>query len=350
MDLFDYFLGLPAESRPLEVAGKLARLFLRQEPDTSKHYKTACAWYGSLKAAALLKDEKLLESLIDKYAPFHKSFDSLLSGSGHVDESVFGIVALEISKHKSIDKYRNEGLAIAEHQYKNIDKQIRCAIDDMFMITALQVQAYRVSGEIKYLDLAATVMTAYLMELQQEDGLFFHHKDFRHRWCRGNGWAAAGMAELLSDLPPNSPHYPEILGGFQKMTAGLLKCQIAEGQDSGLWKQIVNSNGPGNWAETSGSAMFCFALIKGLGKKLLDLNTYAPATKNAWLALTNNLTPEGQLRNISNWAYKPESHPESANKYDNDEENYYFEREKLTGDNHGQAPMLWAATELIPKN
>src|SRR5690606_9687806 len=135
-------------------------------------------------------DQSLVDSLIARYAPFAGTYGQLLGGAGHVDENVFGIVPLEISLHSEDAAYLTEGLSIADHQRNNINQQTRYAIDDMFMITALQVQAYRASGEAVYLDVAASTMVQYLDRLQQDDGLFHHHEDFHHKWARGNGWFA----------------------------------------------------------------------------------------------------------------------------------------------------------------
>lgn len=37
----------------------------------------------------------------------------------------------------------------------------------------------------------------YLDELQRTNGLFYHAPDVPYFWGRGNGWMAAGMAEVL---------------------------------------------------------------------------------------------------------------------------------------------------------
>lgn len=341
-----HFQDWPAGAEPSVVGDKLARLFLAEEPEEPKHYKVACAWYGALAVTALLDDHTTLDALIDEYDPYVGTWDELLAGEGHVDENVFGIVPLEISLHDDGAVYLDEGLSLADHQVDNIEAQKRFAIDDMFMITALQVQAYRASGDENYLELAASVMVEYLEALQQPDGLFFHHQDFEHRWARGNGWFAAGMAELIRELPESDPNYEEVRAGYEAMMDGLLAYQVTQGAGEGLWKQIVNSSDSRNWAETSGSAMFAYALISGVKAGWLDAATYGPPARAAWLALTAKLTTDGRLGDISDWAYKPESH-QGGPTYEGDEENYYFERPKLTGDNHGQAPMLWAAAELL---
>jgi len=336
----------PADAEPARVGARLARVFASQDPAGSRHYKLACAWYGALAVAALQSDRPLLDDLVAMYASYRDSHGDLLAGPGHVDENVFGIVPLEIARLTGDAALRGEGLALADHQRLRIGGHKRFAIDDMFMITALQVQAWRASGDPAYLDLAADTMVEYLDVLQQDDGLFVHHADFRHRWARGNGWVAAGLTELLRELPPEHPRYPAIRGGYERMMRGLKAHQIGEGDGAGLWKQVVDSDDARNWPETSGSAMFTYALVTGVRHGWLDASTYGPVARAGWLALVDRSTPDGRLRDVSDWAYKPGSHPGGAS-YAGDEENYYFERPRLTGDNHGQAPMLWSAAALL---
>ena len=87
----------------------------------------------------------------------------------------------------------------------------------MFMITILQVQAYRATGDPKYIDRAANEMTAYLDKLQQPNGLFYHAPDAPFFWGRGNGWVAAGMAELLRSLPASHPQRARIMSAYLTM-------------------------------------------------------------------------------------------------------------------------------------
>ena len=324
----------PATAAPADVSRRIAATFLAGTPEDPRHYKVACTWYGALALASALDDHALIDALAQRYAPFRGDHDALLAGPGHVDHNVFGIVPLEIA------------LRIADHQRERIDAHRRLAIDDMYMITALQVQAWRVSGDAVHLDFAADTMVDYLDVLQQDDGLFVHHPDFRHRWARGNGWVAAGMTDLLRELPAGHPNRGAIHTGYTRMMRALLAHQIKDGDDAGLWRQVIDSNDPRNWAETSGSAMFAYALVTGVRSGWLDADAYGPAARAAWLALTARLTPHGELREISMWAYKPASHPEGPD-YAGDEENYYFQRPRLTGDGHGQAPMLWTAAALL---
>ena len=230
----------PASADPAEVGTRLARLFLASDPEEPRHYKVACTWYGALSLAATLGDRALLEALAARYAPFRGRHQALLDGPGHVDENVFGIVPLEIALRTGDATARIDGLRIADHQRERIAAHRRFAIDDMFMITALQVQAWRVSRDPRYLDLAADTMVEYLAVLQQDDGLFVHHPDFRHRWARGNGWVAAGMGELLRELPAGHPNRGAIHTGYTRMMRALLAHQIKDGDDAGLWRQVID--------------------------------------------------------------------------------------------------------------
>ena len=155
----------------------------------------------------------------------------------------------------------------------------------MFMITAVQVQAYRATGERKYIDRAANEMAAYLEKLQQPNGLFYHAPDVPFYWGRGNGWAAVGMAEILRSLPKDHPRRAQILVSYLKLMDTLLKYQGADG----MWKELIDH--PEAWPETSSTGMFTFAMITGVKNGWLDEKTYGPAARKAWLALTGSSMP-----------------------------------------------------------
>ena len=124
----------------------------------------------------------------------------------HVDGAVFGALPLELYLQAHRYQYRVMGLAFADAQWDNptadgLTNQTRWWIDDMYMITALQLAGVSRHRRREYLDRAALEMVAYLDKLQQPNGLFFHAPDVPFYWGRGDGWVAVGMAEMLRDLP-----------------------------------------------------------------------------------------------------------------------------------------------------
>jgi rhamnogalacturonyl hydrolase YesR len=178
----------------------------------------------------------------------------------------------------------------------------------------------------------ARTMADYLAA-QQGNGLFFHNDtQARVHWGRGNGWFAAGMAEMMRDIPATSEHYSTILTGYQRMMAGLLPYQA----DNGLWYQVLDlPNDSSNWQETSGTAMFTYAMVAGVRRGVLDAATYVPVIEAAWAGLHTKISAAGDVRDIcvGTW-YQPDARA-------------YMALSRLTGDGHGQAPVLWVAAELL---
>ena len=89
-----------------------------------------------------------------------------------------------------------------------LSPETRLWVDDMYMLTMLQLEAYRATGDRKYLDRDAHEMVAYLDRLQQPNGLFYHAPDVQvllgpRRWLvrRRHGRDAAHPARR-SPRPP----------------------------------------------------------------------------------------------------------------------------------------------------
>jgi rhamnogalacturonyl hydrolase YesR len=251
-----------------------------------------------------------------------------------VDFRVFGIVPLEIYMETGDKRCLELGRKLADAQWDKttpdgITVEARYWIDDMYMLPAVQVQAFRATGDKKYLDRAALTMASYLDRLQQTNGLFFHGTNAPFYWSRGNGWMAAGSAELLRSLPKGHPHYARIMKGYKTMMASLLKYQ---GED-GLWHQLIDH--PESWSETSGTGMFTFAMVTGVKNGWLDEKIYGPAARKAWLGLVSKLDKDANVADVC----------AGTNKGDNLE--FYLNRPRLLGDLHGQAPILWSASALL---
>jgi unsaturated rhamnogalacturonyl hydrolase len=197
------------------------------------------------------------------------------------------------------------------------------------MIGSLQVQAYRVTGNMVYLERAAKELDAYLKKLQQPNGLFFHGPEAPFHWGRGNGWVAAALAELLSVLPKDNPYYSSIREGYMKMMNALLRFQA----DDGMWRQLIDY--PQAWKETSSTAMFGYAMMVGVKKRILPSKTFRPAAEKAWLALCTYMNAGGELTDVC------------VGTGQSKDAQFYLDRGKVTGDFHGQAPMLWFAYSLL---
>jgi unsaturated rhamnogalacturonyl hydrolase len=340
----DLLSDWPDGADPTVVGKRMAENFLprqfRYETNPAKShlgviYPEAITWYGALTFAELSGNKELTGKLTEKFAPLlGEEGASRINRSPHVDYRLFGIVPLELYLINKDERCLKLGTSFADAQWKTttedgITTEARYWIDDMYMVPALQVQAFRATRDPVYLDHAALAMAAYLDKLQQPNGLFHHGPDSQFFWGRGNGWVAAGMAELLRELPQDHPLRPRILTGFQTMMKSLLACQTPEG----MWRQLLDD--PESWVESSGSAMFAFAMVSGVKSDWLDAETYAPAARKSWIALAALVDADGNISDVCIGTDKGFS------------KEFYLERPRANGDLHGQAPMLWTASALL---
>ena len=334
----DTFAAWPAGTSPSEVGQRVAERFLAS-PHALWHergtisYSEVCTWTGAVDFAAAIHDGALIEKLAARYEPFCATEAALVPKPDHVDNSVFGALPLALYQETARSQFRHDGLAFADQQWltptpEGLTNQTRFWIDDMYMITALQVRAFRATGEPRYLDRTAAEMVAYLDKLQRPNGLFFHAPDAPHHWGRGNGWMAAGLTLLLSDLPEKHPLRPRLLESYHQMMATLLTLQTPDG----LWRQLLDQ--PDAWPETSCTGMFAYAFVTGVKRGWLDAATYGPAARRAWLALVAQIEPNGDLREVC------------IGTGAKDDRQHYLDRPRATGDFHGQAPLLWTAAAL----
>ncbi len=340
--------GFPKGYAPEEVGKLIAYRFVYA--NNALHagkwigYPQTFYWNGGLRFADLTDDRMLFQFLQNRFEVLFSTEKELLPIRNHVDLNMFGSLPLTLYQITRDKRYFELGLPYADSQWevpydakpeekawaeKGYTWQTRLWIDDMYMITIVQAQAYKVTGDPKYIDRAANEMVLYLDELQRPNGLFYHAPDVPFYWGRGNGWMAAGVTELLRYLPEDHKDRPRIMQGYRKMMESLKTYQ----QSNGMWNQLIDD--PDCWAETSGSAMFTYAFITGVKQGWLDAEVYAPAARKAWMALVEYVDEKGAVSEVCVGTNKK-----------NDKQ-YYYDRPRRTGDFHGQFPYLWCVNALL---
>ncbi len=356
---FQSFQNFPQAVDPISIGNRLCERFLarphstfgafKETAPTEITYPDACAWYGSLRFAQATGNKDLSQRLIKRAELLLNEEAHLIPYAKDLDRAVIGIIPLEVYNQTKDARFLPVGLAPADEQFKTLSPEeyakltpevrdryargyswhTRYWMDDMYMITALQSQAYRATHDPKYLDRTAREMILYLDTLQTANGLFYHANDVPFYWGRGDGWLAAGMAELLSVLPKENIYRPRIMKGYKDMMRTLLKFQ----DDKGMWHQLLDE--PAAWPETSCTAMFTFAFITGVKNGWLDEKTYGPAARKAWIALCGYIDANDDMHEICEGTNKKNDHQ------------YYLDRKRITGDLHGQAPMIWCAMAMV---
>ena len=320
------------------------------------HYSVASLWANALACARLSGDKSLERRLVAAFEPFYGPRRDKLKEFRHVDWAIQGAIPLEIARLTGDPRARKLGLDYADKQWrqpktgdprpprdetsfeekvgwweKGYSPQTRLWMDDMYMISFLQVQAYLVSGDRRYLDRTAREMCLYLDRLQLPNGLFHHARDAPFVWGRGAGWMAAAMPTVLKYLEPDSPFRTRILEGYRKMMTALLRLQ----RPNGLWGQLVDD--AESWDETSGSAMFAYGMMEGAKHGWLDGADYGAAARKTYEKLVSMLDEYGNLPDVCIGTGA------SAKRED------YLSRPRIHGDPHGQAPLMWLCRSLLER-
>ena len=353
------------------VAKRLSELFLATSPDLYSpagykapkaygggqlvHYSVVSLWVNALECARLAGDADLERRLVAAFDPAYGEKKIWMNDYRHVDLSIIGAVPLEIAILTGDARAKKLGLMYADRQWeepkdgmdwgdrwydaiplaerhanweKGFSPETRLWIDDMYMITFLQSQAYRLTGDKKYIERAGKEMCMYLGKLQRPDGLFNHAPGAPFAWGRGNGWMAAAMAMNLAALPEDSEWRVPILAGAIKMMEALKKWQ----RPNGLWGQLVDD--PESYDETSATAMFAYAFAEGEKAGALG-SEYRAAAVRAFNALVSRLDEYGNLPDVcvgTGWK---------------NDRRHYLTRPRANGDPHGQAPLLWLCRALM---
>jgi unsaturated rhamnogalacturonyl hydrolase len=314
------------------------REFMRYEVGEVRalHYAEACAALGALRLAGTLGEGGLVARLKARYDLEPSPVEGpgrIINTANHVDANVYGILPLELYILTGDGTCLERGLALADGQWRDplpngMTRQTRYWIDDVYMIACLQAQAFRATGAGIYLERAALEVADYLKRLQEPNGLFRHGLEAPFYWGRGNGWVAAGLAELLAVLPASEPRYPAIASGYRLMMSALRELQA----EDGMWRQLVDRED--SWKESSATAMFAYAMRVGVARGVIPAEEYSPAVGKAWDALAEYVEPDGRLREIC------------AGTGQSRDAAYYLGRPRVTGDLHGQAAMLWLCGAL----
>jgi rhamnogalacturonyl hydrolase YesR len=328
----------PAGQEPAAVGTKIVQNLLdRPNPSKGLTYQETCSGFGAVRFAAAINNQDLLNKVIARYqAIITPEGAGLLPTPNHVDRSIFGILPLELYKVTNDPKYLTLGLSYADVQFatlnpEGLSSETRYYIDDVYKISVMQILAFRATQKADYSAQAVKEASAFIDKLQQPTGLFFHGPDAHVYWGRGNGWIAAALAEVLLYLPPADPARAKIMASYQAMMAGLLKVQAPDGR----WRQVLDDDKA--WEENSCTGYFIFALGEGVDQGWLDAATYRPAVKKAWGALCGQLDDKANVADVG-----------AVTEHSNDE-SYYLQIPRSSGNLHGQFAAMWAATALLGK-
>ncbi len=208
-------------------------------------------------------------------------------------------------------------------------------VDDFYMSIPFLAQMGKLTGNRAYWDDAAKQVIQGSARLFDDRARLYDHSWFESAtydpkffWGRGAGWALMAIAELLSVMPENHPDRPKVLDTFQRAVQGVAAVQSG----TGLWHQLLDK--PDSYLETSASAMFTYAIARGVNRGWLPL-VYAPVAQTGWQAVSKRIRDDGQIEGIC---------VSTTAAYD---AVYYYNRPTELGAMQGYGPVLMAGAEII---
>ena len=231
--------------------------------------------------------------------------------------------------------------------------------DTVYMIGLTLIGSYHATGDVAYVEEFADQILAHAEHLcDPATGLWYHgwaetsfpaedacseygwNTNRNHRnnefWGRGNGWIAMSLADVLEVLPAADRRYPQIRSMYEQMMNTLVKLQDRK---TGLWRQLpLHIRDKANFLESSGTAMFGYAMAKGVRIGVLPEKCKAVAQK-AYDGLVRHClldegTPEIRLGRIC------------AGTCIGDKEYYYARSPVERGETYAVGAFLLRANEL----
>ena len=227
----------------------------------------------------------------------------------HADE--FSIGQMYLSAY---DKYKDPNMLlpvrervswVMDHPGDSImrhnNKQSWTWCDALFMAPPVYAHLAAIEKDDKYLAFMDTEFKRTYNHLySSEDKLFYRDDSYFGKkesngqkvfWGRGNGWVAAGLVNILKQLPKNSQYRPFYENVFQEFIPRLVALQ----NESGFWHASLLDPESYPAPETSATALITYAIAYGINNNLLDKATYCPISDKAWAALMSIVDEDGKL-------------------------------------------------------
>ncbi|MDO5545663.1 MAG: glycoside hydrolase family 88 protein [Eubacteriales bacterium] len=167
----------------------------------------------------------------------------------------------------------------------------------------------------------------------------------KNPWLRSLGWFSAALIDVTAEIAPGNDDFRSDMVSIARELAQNLLRYIDP--DSGMLWQVPNRvGGPGNYPETSGSAMVAYFYLKGARLGILD-PSYAETGEKIFESICQRYLTEtdGKL-NLGGICLVAGLGPENNRRRDGSYE-YYISEPIVENDAKGLAPFLMCYTELL---
>jgi len=228
-------------------------------------------------------------------------------------------------------------------------------LDGLYMAEPFYAEYSTVFGENNWDDIANQFIWMEKHTRDEKTGLLYHAWDESKQqkwadkqtgrapmfWGRAMGWYAMALVDVLDSFPKDHPKRAELIAILNREMNAIAKVQD---KSSGEWWLILDMPGKEkNYLEASSSAMFIYALGKGIRMGYLPAS-FTKTANMGWYGMQKQFleTKEGGLDLIKTIG----GAGLGGNPYRAADYNYYVNEKVVTNDPKGIGAFLLAATEM----
>jgi unsaturated rhamnogalacturonyl hydrolase len=320
---------------PLDVAQLLSRTHGHQLNEVA--YIPALSLIARLRLGDLTGDasqRRDIERMVQPYYSGQKpSLPPNSNQSQQAGNLIFGELAAVTKDSRYVALLRQAADVGFDREGRNLEVMPSHSemSDAIFLGTPLLAQTARLTGDSKYREMALRHLRFMVKLNRRPDGLHRHSplNPEHTAWGRGNGFVALGLALTLSELPPDSAEFGEVLGIFREHLGSMLPHQ----DQLGMWHQVIDH--PESYREFTVTCMTTMAIARGIRRGWFDRTRFEPVVQRAWRSIKQRIATDGGLVDVCTGTGKMKSLRE------------YLDRPAILGrDDRGGAMALLLSTEL----
>lgn len=296
MEILDRYISqLLEKSTPQAPIWNIEKI--RSGKPSKWNYIDGCMIKAILELYHITKEQKYLDfadNFIDYFVREDGSIASYSVEDYNIDNVNAGKTLFDLYKLTKKEKYRKAIDTI----YSQVKNQPRTKMSNFWhkKIYPNQVwldglymgQPFYMQYEVEYnncqncMDSYNQFINVYNVLRDKKTGLYYHGYDesremfwadketglSKNFWLRALGWFAMALIDTIDVMPNNMENEKNKLAEIYKE---LIDSMIKFQDKSGMWYQVVDKgNEPKNYLETSGSAIFAYAIMKSVRMGILD--------------------------------------------------------------------------------
>lgn len=290
MDVIErYIRELMEKSTPDRPVWNIEKILQGKTSDWN--YIDGCMIKAVLEMYAITGDKDYLE-FADEFIDYRVREDGSIDGYDveelNIDNVNAGKTLFELYDLTGKEKYRKA----IDLVYSQIEKMPRTRegnfwhkniypnqvwLDGLYMCQPFYMEyETRYNGKKNCGDIYGQFETVVRHMRDSETGLYYHAYDSskemfwcdkvtglsQNFWLRALGWYSMALLDTMDKADQEDV---EEIGKMKRVFRELIDSMVKYQDESGMWYQVVNFGGmEGNYLETSGSAIFAYAILKGV--------------------------------------------------------------------------------------